>query len=495
MIFNTFIAAATTTGSASHGHHHQILTEAILAQPIDDDSDPSTPKVSRRQAYITMFKRGIHFWLDTETEPFSVDPPLPTMWNWGGPGNQGLDNMHSLYLQYLSLRWLPPEMSDAEVGVTANGAKNLLMMGVGLSLSLQKGPLSTSSCASVSPAGISMEGASGLHHGGYMEGYGQIAGHQFRVNRDLSDHDPRGCDPAMIAQAKRVSDAFGRFRQVASCQRCDGGNVSSGSSRDNDVDEDFPCLIAEAHISWRHLLSPGPVTYGDFDVGAAVFGDSTAQRLFELFTAHGVLLRAQNYTVEQNCLRRDNLYGKQDYGMDPTRALVFAQLYDRLLARPPAPPLPTEPGSSLGSSSAWVDPVSATVVVTHGPVRLYASLHWRSYTEASAGGPPCSAAVQCPPILSNVTRLHYSIVGGDIDRVATIVASASDGQDSLYASDYGGFAIAICGYRCAAAGAYRPPPRFAGRACVDLVSGRRYESLPSEIGLLPLESLVLALAA
>jgi hypothetical protein len=28
-----------------------------------------------------------------------------------------------------------------------------------------------------------------------------------------------------------------------------------------------------------------------------------------------------------------------------------------------------------------------------------------------------------------------------------------------------------------------------------LVSGRRYESLPSEIGLLPLESLVLALAA
>ena len=63
-----------------------------------------------------------------------------------------------------------------------------------------------------------MEGAPGLHHGGYMEGYGQIAGHQFRVNRDLCNHDPRGCDPAMIVQAKRVSDAFGRFRRVASCR-------------------------------------------------------------------------------------------------------------------------------------------------------------------------------------------------------------------------------------------------------------------------------------
>ena len=86
------------------------------------------------------------------------------------------------------------------------------------------------------------------------------------------------------------------------------------------------------------------------------------------------------------------------------------------------------------------------------------------------------------------------IVDGGVDRVATIVASASDGQDSLYASDYGDFAIAVCGYRCgAAAGVYHPPPRFAGHACVDLVSGRRYESLPPAIGLLPLESLVLVL--
>jgi hypothetical protein len=274
----------------------------------------------------------------------------------------------------------------------------------------------------------------------------------------------------MVVQAKRVSDSFGRFRRVASCKSCGGG----GSG-------EFPCLIAEPHISWRHLQSPGPVTYGDFDVGAAVFGDRTAERLFELFTRHGVLQRAQNVTAEQNCLRRDNLFGKQDYDMDPTRALVFAQLYERLLARPPAPPLPTE--SSV--DSAWVDPVSATVVVAHGPARLYASLHWRSYTAVPHGSPPCSAAVPCQPILSNVTRLHYySTVPGKADRVATIVASASDGQDSLYASDYGEFAIAICGYRCAA-GVYHPPPRFVGQACVELVSGRRYERLPHTIGLLP----------
>ena len=189
--------------------HH--LTEAMLEEPIDDNCDPASPKVPRRQAYTTMFKRGLRFWLDSETAPFNLDPPLPTMWNWGGsplagrflqaraagrrlprglpatrqwprrrraeatpppctcgeircpwrtsycslnpvhcssigPGNQGLDNMHSFYLPYMSLRWLAPGMSDSETGITAYGAKNMLMMGVGLSLSLQKGVRSVSSC-------------------------------------------------------------------------------------------------------------------------------------------------------------------------------------------------------------------------------------------------------------------------------------------------------------------------------------------------------------
>ena len=52
--------------------------------------------------------------------------------------------------------------------------------------------------------------------------------------------------------------------------------------------------------------------------------------------------------------------------------------------------------------------------------------------------------------------------------------------------------MAICGYRCTV-GEYHPPPRFVGQPCIDLVSGRRYDSLPSTIGLLPLESLVLVL--
>ena len=128
-------------GSAAIGKTFLLLSNAIgserLAAEIDDDCDPSTPKVARRVAYTTMFRRGLRFWLDTQTRPFSADPPLPAMWNWGGPGNQGLDNMHSLYLQWLSLRWL--DRSAAESELSSNAAKNLLMMGVGLSLSLQKG--------------------------------------------------------------------------------------------------------------------------------------------------------------------------------------------------------------------------------------------------------------------------------------------------------------------------------------------------------------------
>ena len=41
-----------------------------------------------------------------------------------------------------------------------------------------------------------------------------------------------------------------------------------------------------------------------------------------------------------------------------------------------------------------------------------------------------------------------------------------------------------------------PPPRFVGQACVGLVvSARSYERLPHTIGLLPLESVALALIA
>ena len=87
--------------------------------------------------------------------------------------------------------------------------------------------------------------------------------------------------------------------------------------------------------------------------------------------------------------------------------------------------------------------------------------------------------------------------GGRVDRVATIPATATGGQDSLIASDYAGFAMTICGYRCAMAGGpapiYRPPQRFVGRACTDLVSGRKFEALPAAIAMVPLESMVLVL--
>lgn len=149
---------------ANGGH----LTDSVLATAIDDDCNASTPNVPRRSAYETMFERGVRFWLDSRESAFSLDPPLPAYYNWGGPGNQGLDNMHSLYLQWLSLQWLQPT-ADQPAGIGSTGAKNLLMQGVGLALSEQKGKHG-SSCASVTPAGMSVEGAVGLNHGGYMVG-------------------------------------------------------------------------------------------------------------------------------------------------------------------------------------------------------------------------------------------------------------------------------------------------------------------------------------
>ena len=110
--------------------------------------------------------------------------------------------------------------------------------------------------------------------------YGQVAGHQFRIAVDVCEHDPSGCDPALIAQAQKLQRTFSEFRYVQRCRGCEG-------------ETDFDCLVAEPHISWRHLLNPGVIDYGDFAEGAAVFGDQTSQRLFELFTQHAIIRRTQ----------------------------------------------------------------------------------------------------------------------------------------------------------------------------------------------------------
>jgi glucosylceramidase len=449
------------------------LTEAVLAGPIDDDSDASTPKVTRRAAYEAMFERGVHFWLDTRGVPMSAEPPLPAYHNWGGPGNQALDSMHSLYLQWLSLSWLQPAVDDP-AGLTSNAAKNLLMQGVGLALSEQKGAHG-STCASVTPAGLSVEGATGLNHGGYMEGYGEMAGHHFMVSRDVCEHDPLGCDPALITQAKHLQHTFARFRYVRRCSGCDGA-------------PDYDCLIAEPHISWRHLLNPGVVTYGDFAVGAAVFGDTTSQRLFELFTEHEIIRRTQ-FNASFNCERSPRAPLNQVFDL--------ASLYSTLKTRPPAPPLPTEPPppGSPTRGSAWVDPVSQTIIVKDQlrgkAVTLSASMHWRSYTVAPAGSTRCSAEVLCHPILSNVTRLHFSMENSTVDRVATIPAIA-DAPDGLYTSRYGDYFIGICGYRCLPPhNVLTVPQPWHGSAVLELVSGRGYTEMVGKLHLAPLEAVVL----
>ena len=148
-----------------------------------------------------------------------------------------------------------------------------------------------------------------------MEGYGQVAGHHFRVCADICEHDPAGCDPAMVAQARRLQRTFAEFRYIQRCRTCDG---TPG----------FDCLIAEPHISWRYLLNPGVVDYGDFAMGAAVFGDPTSQRLFELFSKHSIISRLQRSVVDPsaNCGREPRA-PLGSYKQDPTRSFVFASLY------------------------------------------------------------------------------------------------------------------------------------------------------------------------
>ncbi len=56
----------------------------------------------------------------------------------------------------------------------------------------------------------------------------------------------------MIEQARRLQATFAQFRYIQRCRGCveDGGGAALS---------DWDCLIAEPHISWRHLLNPGVI--------------------------------------------------------------------------------------------------------------------------------------------------------------------------------------------------------------------------------------------
>ena len=211
------------------------------------------------------------------------------------------------------------------------------------------------------------------------------------------------------------------------------------------------------------------------------------QRLFQLFTEHGVLQRAQG--PADRCGRSDTYFDMRRYfDMDPTRALVFATNYAALSAQPRARPLPMEPDAG---DFAWVDPVAYVVVVRRLRLRFYASLMWRSYTVPPNSSTPCSTEFKCAPILSNVSRVHYSIEGSLYDRVATVPTSASSrGEDSLYSMHYANISIGICGYRCEGE-AFAPAAGLVGTPAVDLISGRTFASLPAEVHVEPMQGLVL----
>ena len=168
------------------------------------------------------------------------------------------------------------------------------------------------------------------------------------------------------------------------------------------------------------------------------------------------------------------------------------------MRRSPAPTLPTE---VVLKSRTWVDAVSQTIVVrdvahtARGDVvvaTLSISLQWRSYTVPPAGSSGgCSAAVHCNPILSNVSRVHYSITNSSIDRIATVPASA-DKPDGLITTAYGNFFIAVCGYRCSPPhNVLLIPAKWQNCSIVEMVSGRAYGKWPRQTRMATLETIVL----
>ena len=138
--------------------------------------------------------------------------------------------------------------------------------------------------------------------------------------------------------------------------------------------------------------------------------------------------------------------------------------------------------------------VSAVIATPIGPDRLYASLQWRhGYRDNHAPRVPNNT------VLNNVARVHYTHTppggGKPIDRIMNVVmpnqtSVMNRGWSRLYATPtIGNYTIAMNLYPESLS--WTPPPALVGRAVVDLVSGKTFDSLPDSVPIDPNTGMVL----
>jgi hypothetical protein len=286
----------------------------FLEEPIDDDLDPNTPEVSRREAYTRMARRSFDLYYK-QVPQCSI-------------ANQMIHNVLALNSVYRVMKLINPTMAEEEYA-------RRMLEAAEIAAGIRRNPIWGN--YSYSPDGMPLED-------GYDANYGK-GGLQLVEVAELTGY------PQIERKARKALDSYAHFVFLS--------NDSEG----------YRTLRNTDWISARILRGiPGPERYFLSKYAAKQLRIPAAIRYFELQKEHGLTVdtlesldfRSAGGLFDRVMLAVTRAHDAEDdgaSGIPPTDYLI-----------------PDE----RKEDSAFVDEYLGLVALRHGGARMFASLNWES---------------------------------------------------------------------------------------------------------------------
>lgn len=302
-----------------------IKSWGLLDEKIDDDYDPKTPMIPRREVYARMF--ALHRdYLVREAR--------------GHATNQDLFQVQSMWLCNEALRHLKPELVWPR-----EEALKFVYSAIGLAPDIYGGYW-------FSPKGLPLE-PWGTLGGGYCGNYGRECAHLVCEMAEITG------DEKVALQALKTVEAMSYFFYP-------------------DITADgYRCWRREEVISTRNNFSPGRIDYPFNLYAAAVLKSPVALRAFQIWLNDGnEPLPFDWHNAHFVTMVLGRLYSARYFEQLLTQRVLKSNLNYRLFMEPGQP------------DKAWVDEWGHVVVVRHEDgSRLYISLQWRRGFKPGGRGP------------------------------------------------------------------------------------------------------------
>jgi hypothetical protein len=323
---------------------HEQISDSVLNELVDEDDNSATPSVTRKTAYINLFKGIINHMLADR----------------GHAPNQDRSQVHAMYQSNECLKILSP--ADAWPQSTALQWVYQAMGAV---------PSTFYDGYWESEKGLALE-VHGTINGGYCGNYGAAAISFIHTYGNMTG----GSDSTVNNIINKEVDAFANYLYV--------DNDSSG----------YKGLSNESVISWRPnkypaVQFPGQGSFNGLAYAALELNNQNAVRILQQYIENRRI-----YTIDCSASAVT-----AHYEDNTIQAIKMVDIFQRVQALAATPArLPMESNDTF----AWADEQASAVVVNHQGARLYMTLNWRH--DYCSG---CSRT-QANAVVNNIARVHYT---------------------------------------------------------------------------------------